>query len=153
MKAGLAQLEEHHTVAAQYRMVLGEVHHTVEEGAGHMVAGRKVVVVVELHIAGVGIGLVGVHRILAVEVEDILVAVGMDYGKAVRTVAAVGVVESPDCTGPAVSILLVARILAEEERGSRRSLVGVGNPEEDTARVEVADILLFVVSVMSSSGV
>ena len=145
MKAGLAQLEENHTVAAQYRMVLGEVHHTVEEGAGHMVAGRKVAVVVELHIAGVGIGLVGVHRIL--------VAVGMDYGKAVRTVAAVGVVDSPDCTGPAVGILLVARILAEEERGSRRSLVGVGNPEEDTARVEVADILLFVVSVMSSSGV
>jgi hypothetical protein len=137
-------------------MVLEEVHHTVEEGAGHMVAGRKVAgrkvaVVAELHIAGVDIGLVGVHRILAVEVEDILVAAGMDYGKAVRTVAAVGVVDSPGCTGPAVGILLVARILAEE-RGSHRSLVGVGSPEEDTARVEVGDILLFVVSVMSSSG-
>ena len=158
MKAELARLAERRIVEVEHRTVLEEMRHTVEEDVGHIVADRMAAVVEELRIAGVGIGLVGVHCIVAaVEVGVNLAVVDMGYGKTVHMVAAVGVVDNPDCTGPAVGILLVARILEEEERGSRRSLAGAGilavdNLEEGTAQVEFVGILLLVVSAMSSSG-
>ena len=158
MKAELARLVERRIVEVEHRTVLEEVRHTVEEEVGHIAADRMAAVVEELRVAGVGIGLVGVHCIAAaVGVGGDLAVVDMGYGKTVHMAAAVGVVDNPDCTGPAVGILLVARNLEEEERGSRRSLAGAGilavdNPEEDTAQVEVAGILLLIVSAVSWSG-
>ena len=157
MKAELARLAERRIVEVKHRTVLEEVRHTVEEEVGHIAADRMAAVVEELRIAGVGIGLVGVHYIAAaVEVGGNPAVVDMGYGKTVHMAAAVGVVDNPDCTGPAVGILLVAHIF-EEERGSRRSLAGAGilaadNPEEGTAQVEVVGILLLIVSDVSSSG-
>lgn len=158
MKAELARLVERRIVEVEHRTVLEEVRHTVEEEVGHIAADHMAAVVEELRTAGVGIGLV-VHCIAAgVEVGGNLAVVDMGYWKAVHMAAAVGAVDNPDCTGLAVGILLVARILEEGERGSRRSLAGAGilavdNPEEGAAQVEVAGILLLNVSTVSSSGI
>lgn len=106
----------------------------IAEGAGHMA------VVVEVpRTAVVGIDPGEMHRKAAVEVEDIPVAVGMDYEVAVHKVAAAveGILDYialGDGTLPVVHIL--------EARGSRHNPAEEGNLEADIGLVEAVDILL-----------
>ena len=104
------------------------------EGAGHMAA------VGEVHRTAVaGIDPVEVQRKAAVGVEDIPVAVGMDYELAVHKVAAAmeGIL---DYIALGEGILPVVRTL--EARGSRHNRAEEGILEAGIGPVEAVDILL-----------
>ena len=108
------------------------------EGAGHMAAVGEVP-----HTAVVGIDPVEVHRKAAVGVEDIPVAVGMDYEVAVHRVAA-AVEGILDYVALGEGILPVVHTL--EAGGSRHNPAEEGNLEAGIGRVEAVDILLPIMS-------
>lgn len=103
------------------------------EGAGHMAA-----VVEAPRTAVVGIDLGEVHRKVAVGVEDIPVAVGMDYEVAVHKAAA-AVEDILDDIVLGEDILPVVHTL--EARGSRHNPAEEGNLEAGIGLVEAVDIL------------
>ncbi len=110
----------------------------IAEGAGHMAAVGEVP-----RTAVVGIDPVEVHRKAAVGVEDIPVAVGMDYEAAVHKVAAAveGILDYivlGEGTLPVVHTL--------EARGSRHNPAEEGNLEAGIGPVEAVDILLPIMS-------
>ena len=135
------RLEKHRRVEVMELHTALEVLRTAEE-AGHMAAVGEV-----LRTVVVGIDLVEVHRKAAVGVEDIPVAVGMDYGVAVHKVAA-AVVGILDYIVLGEGILPVGHTL--EARGSRRNPAEEGMLEAGIGLVEAVGILLPMMSMMQS---
>ncbi len=118
-----------------------EVLRTAEE-AGRMAAVGEV-----LRTAVVGIDPVEVHRKAAAGVEDIPVAVGMDYGVAVHKVAA-AVEGILGYIALGEDILPVGHTL--EARGSRHNPAEEGILEAGIGLVEAVGILLPMMSTMRS---
>lgn len=131
------QLEKHHRVEAVELHTAPEVLHTAEE-AGHMAGAGEVP-----RIAVVDIDPVEVRRKVAVGVEDIPVAVGMDYEVAVHKVAA-AVEDILGYIALAEGILPVVHIL--EAPASRHNPAGEGILEVGIGPAEAVDILLPIMS-------